>query len=242
MGDSGRSQLEGPDHLLEKTGGGGKIAAARFSTSLNALAPGSQIFGSVSMTDVVATSNDPVPEFGPAMRALHTKWQRAVLALFQTRGNMTAALEIAGYKADNRNSIKATAWKIFHDDRVRAAVREVAGRMIETSEPELLATTFEIMRDAGTDTRDRLAAVRMVWDRANPVLTKHKIEVEHHLSSDELDLQHYRALQKLGAPQQAFLDRFGVNGLDRVQAMVALEDAKHKQIETDYHEVIDGER
>jgi hypothetical protein len=177
------------------------------------------------------------------MRVLPSRWQRAVLALFQTRGNMTAALELAGYKATNRNSIKATAWKMFHDDRMRAAVREVAGRMIETSEPELLATTFEIMRDAGTDTRDRLAAVRMVWDRANPVITKHKVEVEHHLSSDQLDVEHYRALQKLGAPHKAFLDRFGHNGLARVQAMIAAEDAKHKLIETDYHEEVtpDGE-
>src|SRR6266566_3000535 len=93
------------------------------------------------MTDITAAVSDesvaappgsePLAEFGPAMRVLHTRWQRAVLALFQTRGNMTAALELAGYKSDNRNSIKATAWKIFHDDRVRAAVRETAARMIE---------------------------------------------------------------------------------------------------------------
>jgi hypothetical protein len=155
---------------------------------------------------------------------------------------MTEALPLPGYKSDNRHSLKATAWKIFHDDRMRAAVREVAGRMIETSEPELLATTFEIMRDVGIDTRDRLAAIRMVWDRANPVITKTKIDIEHHVSSDELDVQHYRALQKLGAPQSAFIARFGHNGLARVEAMVAAEDAKHKLIETDYQEVTtDGE-
>ncbi len=204
------------------------------------------------MTDITAAVSDesvaappgsePLAEFGPAMRVLHTRWQRAVLALFQTRGNMTAALELAGYKSDNRNSIKATAWKIFHDDRVRAAVRETAARMIETTEPELLATTLDIMRDAGTDARDRLMATRMIWDRANPVLNRTKIEVEHHLSVDETDMQHYRALQKLNAPQTAFIARFGHNGLPRVEAMIAADDAKHKQIETDYHEVgTDGE-
>lgn len=196
----------------------------------------------MSLTETTATSNEPAAEFGPAMRALHTRWQRAVLALFQTRGNMTAALEIAGYKADNRNSIKATAWKIFHDDRVRAAVRETATRMIEVTEPELLATTLDIMRDAGTDARDRLMATRMIWDRANPVINKTKIEVEHHLTSDQLDVEHYRALQKLSAPQSAFLARFGHNGLARVAAMIAAEDAKHKLIEADYREVeTDGE-
>jgi hypothetical protein len=132
---------------------------------------------------------------------------------------------------------------MFNDARMRAAVRELAMQMIETSEPELLATTSEIMRDNAIEPRDRLAAIRMVWDRANPVLTKHKIEVEHHLSVDQVDVEHYRALQKLGAPQQAFLDRFGHNGLSRVQAMIAAEDAKHKLIETDYHEEVtpDGE-
>jgi hypothetical protein len=192
------------------------------------------------MTDIVAASNEPVPEFGPCMRVLTTRWQRACLALFQTRGNMSEALRLAGYKSDNRHSLKATAWKIFHDDRMRAAVREVAGRMIETSEPELLATTFEIMRDAGIDTRDRLAAIRMVWDRANPVLTKHHLSVEHHLSVDETDVEHYRALQKLGAPQSAFLARFGHNGLERVRVMVLAADEKQRKVESDAG-IIDGE-
>jgi hypothetical protein len=190
-----------------------------------------------------AHGNEPAPEWGPAMRVLPLRWQRAVVALFQTRGNMTEALRLAGYKADNLNSIKSTAWKIFHDDRMRAAIREVAGRMIETAEPEVLAVTLDVMRDVASEPKDRLRAAAMVWDRANPVLTKHKIEIEHHLTSDQLDVEHYRALQKLGAPQSAFLARFGHNGLARVEAMIAAEDAKHRLIETDYHEEVtpDGE-
>jgi hypothetical protein len=123
------------------------------------------------------------------------------------------------------------ASRIFADDRVRAAVREVAGHMIEIAEPELLAITLNIMRDTATRPADRLAAARMVWDRANPVMSKHKIEVEHHLTNDERDMQHYRALQRLGAPQEAFMARFGHAGIARVQAMIAAEDAKLKQIE-----------
>lgn len=192
------------------------------------------------MTDLTTISNEPVAEFGPAMRALHTRWQRAVLALFETRGNKTAALRIAGYKADNLNSIKATAWKVFADDRVRAAVREVAIRYIDLAEPELLPTVLDIMRDTKAKAADRLKAAAMVWDRANPMLTKHKIEVEHHLSVDETDMLHYRGLQKLGAPQSKFFERFG-NSLPRVEALVAADDAKHKVIEADYQEITDGE-
>jgi hypothetical protein len=190
---------------------------------------------------------EPQPELGPAMRALHPRWQKAVTALFLTKGNRSAALRAAGYKAKG-NGLHVLASRIFADDRVRAAVREVALQTIETSEPELLAVTLDIMRDTATRPADRLAAARMVWDRANPVLNKTKIEVEHHLSSDELDVQHYRALQKIGAPMSAFLDRFGHNGLARVQAMILAEEAKQKQIEAgastidgDYEEVTTDE-
>jgi hypothetical protein len=42
--------------------------------------------------------------------------------------------------------------------------------------------------------------------------------------------------------QSTFIARFGHNGLPRVEAMVAAEDARHKLIETDYQEVAtDGE-
>jgi len=194
------------------------------------------------MTDIVAASNDPTPEFGPAMRALHTRWQRAVLALFEAKGNKTQALRLAGYKASNLDSIKATAWKIFADPRMKAAVREVAISYIDLAAPEVLATVLEILRDANTKSADRLAAGRMILDRGLPLTTTHRVEVEHHLSVDETDLEHYRALQRLGAPQSAFLARFGHNGLARVETMIAADDAKHKQIEADYQEVTpDGE-
>ncbi len=187
----------------------------------------------------------PEPEFGPAMRALNPRWQKAVMALFLTGGNRAEALRIAGYKTKKPakdNGLYVTAARLFADDRVRAAIREEAARHIEITEPELLATTMSIIRDIDKRDIDRLRAIGMVWDRANPVLSKHKIEVEHHLSVDETDITHYRALQKLGAPQSTFLARFGHNGLARVEAMIAAEDAKQKQIETDYHEVeIDDE-
>jgi hypothetical protein len=182
---------------------------------------------------------EPQPELGPAMRALPLRWQKAVTALFLTKGNRSAALRAAGYGAKG-NSLHVLASRMFADERMRAAVREVALQTIETSEPELLATTLDIMRDTATRPADRLAAARMVWDRANPVLNKTKIEVEHHLSSDELDVQHYRALQKIGAPQEAFVARFGHNGLARVQAMILAEEAKQKQIESSAG-VVDGE-
>ena len=48
------------------------------------------------MTDAPADTLQP--EFGPAMRALAPRWQKAVMALFLTKGNRSAALRAAGSK------------------------------------------------------------------------------------------------------------------------------------------------
>jgi hypothetical protein len=196
-------------------------------------------------TDIQPT--EPQPELGPAMRALPPRWQKAATGLFITKGNRSAARRMAGFSGTSENANAEEACRMFQDPRMRAAIRELAAQMIETSEPELLATTFEILRDATQDAKDRLMAVRLIWDRARPLVTQHKVEVEHHLSSDELDQQHYRALQRLGAPMSAFLARFGHNGLARVQAMIVAEDARQKQIgssagtiDGEYEEVADA--
>jgi hypothetical protein len=176
------------------------------------------------------SNGEPTPELGPAMRALHPRWQRAVTALFITNGDRTKALRIAGYQG-TAESMRVMASRLFADDRMRAAIREMAGKNIDIAEPEMLGTTMSILRNVGERASDRLAAVRMIWDRSNPVVSKHKLEVEHHLSSDERDIQHYRALKQLGAPQDAFVARFGPHGIPRVEALILAEDAKRREIE-----------
>jgi hypothetical protein len=191
------------------------------------------------VTDVADTPapppavREPEPEYGPAMRALpNGRWRKAAHALFITKGNRAEALRIAGYNGQ-ANGLYASATRMFNDDRMRAAIRELAIREIELSEPECIGTTLEIMRNNTESARDRLAAARLLWDRARPVESRLKVDVSHVLTNDEKEIQHYRALQKIQAPQQAFIDRFGINGLARVEAMIAAEDAKLKQIEGD---------
>src|SRR5262249_23240743 len=89
------------------------------------------------------TSRDPQPEYGPAMRAISPKWRLAVEALFSTRGDMTKAIEIAGYRG-TRESLRVMASRIFSDDRVRMAVKEMCNKRIDITEPELLMATMEI--------------------------------------------------------------------------------------------------
>jgi hypothetical protein len=123
------------------------------------------------------------------------------------------------------------ASRIFGDDRVRQAIKEECAKRIDGCEPELLAIVRRIMHDGNEKAGDRLRAAAMVWDRANPVMTKHKIEVEHHMTDDERDIQHYRGLKAIGAPPEAFLARFGPNGLPRVEALILAEEAKRREIE-----------
>ena len=174
---------------------------------------------------------EPTPEMGPAMRALLPRWQNLVTALFVTNGDRTKALRMCGYKSDNKKSLYVRAHRIFADDRVRAAIREEAMKQIDIAEPEMLGTTLGILRDRGEKASDRLRAVSMIWDRSNPVISKHKLEVEHHVTDAERDIRHWHALKKLGAPPEAFLARFGPNGLPRVEALVLAEEAKHRGIE-----------
>jgi hypothetical protein len=178
------------------------------------------------------STGEPTPELGQAMRALHPRWQRAVTALFLTNGDRTKALRLAGYQG-KAESLRVMASRLFADDRVRAAIREEASKNIDVAEPEMLGTTLSILRNVGERASDRLAAVRMIWDRSNPVVSKHKLEITHHLSNDERDIQHYRALKKLGATPDAFVARFGPHGIARVQALILAEEAKHREIEGD---------
>ena len=104
----------------------------------------------------------------------------------------------------------------------------------------MLAIVADIARNTEAKDADRLAATRIFLDRSLPIQTTHTLKVEHHLTVDETDMAHYRALQKLGAPAAAFLGRFGHNGLARVEAMIAAETVKQKQL-ADQAGVIDGD-
>jgi len=180
---------------------------------------------------------DPTPELGPAMRVLPPQWRRAVDALFDVDGDRSKALRLAGYQG-KPESIHVMASRIFSEDRVRLAIKEECLRRIDASEPELISVVRRILHDSNEKAADRLRAASMLWDRANPVMTKHKIEVEHHLTEDERDVQHFHAMRKLGAPHDAFLARFGPNGIARVEALVAAEEATRKQIEgVEYAEI-----
>jgi len=175
------------------------------------------------------------------MRALPERWRMAVEnLLYITEGNQTEALRLAGYQGTARSKTEMAS-RIFRDDRVRAALREEYSRGLDVIAPEARAVVRGIMLNTGEKAADRLRAAGMIMDRADPVITKHRIEVEHHLTDDQRDIQHWRALTRLGAPPEAFLQRFGPNGMARVEALVLAEEARRRELESPTIEVDDYE-
>jgi hypothetical protein len=94
-------------------------------------------------SEIDVSPHEPVPELGPAMRALAKGRDGALY----TKGNRSAALRLAGYGAKTP-SMRVMASRMFADPRMRAAIREVASHMIETAEPEL-TTGNHLVRSRG---------------------------------------------------------------------------------------------
>ena len=133
--------------------------------------------------------------------------------------------------ADQPKNLNSHASKFFSDRRVRAAIREECANRLEYLEPEILEAVRSIANNAKFKPADRLRALSLIWDRCRPIESKHKIEVEHHITNDERDVQHFLAMKKIGAPPEAFLRRFGANGMARVEALVAAEEARRRQLD-----------
>jgi hypothetical protein len=174
-------------------------------------------------------------ELGPAMRALSTRHRAVVYSLFDCGGNRTEAMRRNGYgRGDSykaKKNLNSEASRFFSDRRIRAAIREQCEAQLAFIEPELLANITSIANNKREKTADRLRALSMIWDRSRPIESKHTIAVEHHVTNDERDVQHFLAMKKIGAPPDAFLRRFGANGMARVEALVAAEEARRRQLD-----------
>jgi hypothetical protein len=174
-------------------------------------------------------------EIGPAMRSLCARHREAVRLLFELKGNRVGVFKRLGYgnpkNPNYRRNVHAESSRFFSDKRVRAAIREEITARLDSGEVEILEGVRDIALNAEVKATDRLRALGMMWDRSRPVETKHHIEVEHSVTNDERDVQHFVAMRRIGAPEDAFIRRFGVNGIARVQALVAAEEARRRQLD-----------
>jgi hypothetical protein len=86
--------------------------------------------------------------------------------------------------------------------------------------------------------KDHARFVAMALDRADPIETKHSMEVVHKVVDPDTEaLEELRALRQLGTPREKMIEIYGGNGLARLEALEAADTAQRAQ----NAKVIDGE-
>lgn len=169
-------------------------------------------------------------ELGPAMKALNERQRAFVRHLVTGKpgyGSLTQAARRAGY---GRDSKPATLGKHAHDlsqnPKIIAAINEEAKKVIRgIGHAEAAAAVMNMIRDPSH--RDHARAVDMVLSRADPVISKQSIDVVHrHLDLDREALEELKALRRLDTSREKLLEIYGPNGLDRIEALEAVENAQ----------------
>lgn len=120
---------------------------------------------------------------GPAMKALPSDRHRAaVRALYQIRpghGANVKAARLAGFGTETSTpqSMATIASRLFHDERVLAAIREEDEKRIRASAPRAIRALESLIENP--DSRDHARGIAMVLDRVYPAESVHHVKVEH---------------------------------------------------------------
>lgn len=98
------------------------------------------------------------------MRSLNERQQRFVLAMIEQPGiSQTRAAELAGYSAASDGAIRVTGHRLAHDERVLAALHEVASQRMRSS--SLIAANVLVGLLGSEDEKVQLKAAGMLLDR-----------------------------------------------------------------------------
>ena len=167
-------------------------------------------------------------ELGPAMKALnerHREFVRHLVTGPVGHGRLTRAYKLAGYKSAKASTLSKEAHALSRDERVIAAIAEELKKVLRIGHPEIVAAAFNLVRSP--EHRDHGRAVFGLLDRLDPVQTKHSIDVTHRtIDPDQEALEEMRAARKLGATRAKLLELYGANGLDRLEALEAVDNAR----------------
>lgn len=104
-------------------------------------------------------------EFGPAMAALTEQQRGFVLAMVTIPGCTfrRAALE-AGY-SDSSEAAKVSGHRCAHNPAVQAAIREEAGKRLNSLSVVAANVMMDVMLDGAVDAKTKLKAAAAVLDR-----------------------------------------------------------------------------
>lgn len=105
------------------------------------------------MSDVTGVSTVPDPDvggLGPKMLALNPAQRRfAVAAVMYPLAKDWQIAKAAGYSDRSHGALRVTAHRLFHDEKVLAAIRECADKQIRSGAMLAIATIEKIVRSDG---------------------------------------------------------------------------------------------
>ncbi len=167
------------------------------------------------MTKALATQldEDGQPKFGPAMRKLNDRQRAFVWAMLSPTGNgdlnHLEAARLAGYSGDNA-SLRVTGYRLYHDERIRAAMLEEGHARLGAAVPIATAVLVQIAQNSLKE-GPRLKAISMILNRAGlPEITKHEVAVKRELSETEKIERAVSLAKSLGLDPRTLLGKVGV--------------------------------
>jgi phage terminase small subunit len=162
-------------------------------------------------------------EFGPAMQALNDRQRAFVIALLE-QPNIThkAAAQMAGYAPGKGQQQAFQGYKLYHDERIQAAIKEEAERRLHSSTALAVSTVVGLM--TSNDEKIRLKAASMILNRTGlHETTEHKVTTKNVSQTDEAMVERLKELAKqLGLPEAHLLKEAGVVDIAYTEVLPAL--------------------
>jgi len=147
------------------------------------------------------------------MRALGTDRQRRFVIALLELGDMnhTRAAAMAGYAGTTGNAMRVIAHRLFHDDRVQAAIHEEATRRLASGKIMAVSKLLDIANSA-PEPKDKLKAIGMILNRVGMhEKTEHHVTTMDLSKTDDAMIERIKSLAaKLGLDQRALLGEAGV--------------------------------
>lgn len=148
-------------------------------------------------------------KLGPCMQALTDRQRKFVYAMLDTgQVNHTACARVAGYQGDE-DTMKVTAHRLAHDEKIQAAIQEEARKMMGAA--QLVATAHLVLIATNPAHKDQLSAIKELMNRSGlAAATEHKITVTHAVDRVGV-LREIEALAKdSGMDPRKLLSSYGV--------------------------------
>lgn len=192
-------------------------------------------------------TDDPA-NMGPAMAECTPAERLFVRVLFDDadpgrKGAVMRAAKAAGYSDSSNANLSRSGNKLFHRPRVIAAMKEMTSLLIRSDGPAAVQAVREIVKNKTH--KDRLKAARSILERIEPVEQRFSGQMNHTItdnrSSDDRGIELYVFLKRLDVPREKLVEAFGLNGLPRIEKIIAERETRATNADADRSAIIDAE-